>query len=167
MYPAADSVRKDIALAFAADLAKVGADVTPEGLTFDVIKKRQDEGATEFGYGTPYDPDLELYSLFHSKFATADDDPYTNYPRTRDARIDAPLDRERSTLDRAARKRAFADLQAEHARDASWLWLVRLRHVVAISKRVSGVDPQVEPHAHGFSRGTSWNLEDWTLGPAR
>ena len=68
---------------------------------------------------------------------------------------------------RTKRKEAYARLQAEHAKDASWLWLVRLRHIVAISKRVSGVDPQVEPHAHGFSRGTTWNLEDWTLGPAR
>jgi peptide/nickel transport system substrate-binding protein len=166
MYNAADSVRKDLALAFAADLARVGARVTPEGLSWDVIKKRQDEGATVFGYGTPYDPDLELYTLFHSKFAT-DADPYTNYPRTRDPAIDGLLDRERSTLDETTRKRLFAGLQAEHARDASWLWLVRLRHVVAISKRVTGVDPQVEPHAHGFSRGTSWNLENWALGPAR
>jgi peptide/nickel transport system substrate-binding protein len=166
MYNAADSVRKDLALAFAADMAKIGADVTPQGLSWDVIKKRQDEGATVFGYGIPYDPDLELYGLFHSKFAT-DADPYTNYPRTRDAKLDALLDRERATLDEPTRKRLFAGIQAEHARDASWLWLVRLRHVVAISKRVQGVDPQVEPHAHGFSRGTSWNLEDWTLGPAR
>ena len=166
MYNAADSVRKDLALAFAADLAKIGADVTPEGLSWDVIKKRQDEGATVFGYGTPYDPDLELYTLFHSKFAT-DADPYTNYPRTATRRSTPAGPR---ALDARHARRASGcsrDLQAEHARDASWLWLVRLRHVVAISKRVSGVDPQVEPHAHGFSRGTSWNLEDWTLGPAR
>jgi peptide/nickel transport system substrate-binding protein len=162
MYPAADSVRKDIAVAVAADLADVGVDVELEGLTFDVIKTRQDRGATEFGYGTPYDPDIELYGLFHSRFAE-DADPYSNYPRTRDAAIDRALDDARGTLDRGARKAAYARLQAEHARDASWLWLVRLRHVVAISKRVSGVAPQLEPHAHGFSRGTSWNLEDWTL----
>ena len=42
---------------------------------------------------------------------------------------------------------------------------MRLRHVVAMSKRVKGIDPQTEPHAHGFSRGTSWNIEDWTLEP--
>jgi peptide/nickel transport system substrate-binding protein len=167
MYPADDSVRKDIALAVAADMAKVGVQVNLEGLTFDVITKRQDRGATEFGYGTPYDPDIELYSLLHSKFATGDDDAFTNYPRTTNRAIDAALEDERSTLDEAERKAAFARLQKAHADDASWLWPVRLRHVVAISKRVSGVDPQVEPHAHGFSRGTSWNLEQWTLGPPR
>ncbi len=165
MYPSNDSVRKDLALAFTSDMRKIGAEVKLEGLTFDVIEKRQDQGATEFGYGTPYDPDLELYERYHSKFATADADPFTNYPRTRSDAIDASLDAERSTLDQGERKRLFATLQADVAQDASWLWLVRLRHISVVSKRVKGVDPQVEPHAHGFSRGTSWNLEDWSLEP--
>lgn len=165
IYPAADSVRKDIALAFASDMKQIGVEVKLEGLSWDVIEKRQDAGAVEFGYGTPYDPDIELYPLFHSKFATGDDDFFTNYPKMRNAAIDAALDAERSTLDRDRRKQDFVALQEELAKDASWLWLVRLRHIVAISKRVHGVDPQVEPHAHGFSRGTSWNLEEWTLEP--
>ena len=103
-----------------------------------------------------------------TRSSPTDDDAFTELP-AHAQRGDRPRARRRarSTLDAAARKAAYARLQAEHAQDASWLWLVRLRHVVAISKRVSGVDPQVEPHAHGFSRGTSWNLEDWTLGPAR
>jgi peptide/nickel transport system substrate-binding protein len=169
MYPSTDSVRKDIALAFSSQMQKVGVEVKLEGLSFDVIQTRQDKGATEFGYGVPYDPDLELYTLFHGKFATEPGDvadtAFTNYPRTRNAAIDAALDAERSTLDQGRRRQDFVALQQELAKDASWLWLVRLRHIVAISKRVSGVDPQVEPHAHGFSRGTSWNLEEWTLGP--
>jgi peptide/nickel transport system substrate-binding protein len=169
MYPSNDSVRKDIALIFSSQMEKVGVDVRLQGLSFDVIQTRQDKGATEFGYGVPYDPDLELYALFHSKFAgergDVADTAFTNYPRTQDAAIDAALDAERSTLDRNARRRDFATLQRAVADDASWLYLVRLRHIVVISKRVKGVDPQVEPHAHGFSRGTSWNIEDWSLEP--
>ncbi len=91
--------------------------------------------------------------------------PSRTTPRTRSDAIDASLDAERSTLDQGERKRLFAKLQADVAQDASWLWLVRLRHISVVSKRVKGVDPQVEPHAHGFSRGTSWNLEDWSLEP--
>ncbi len=165
MYPSNDSVRKDIALALTSQLKDVGVDVKLEGLAFDVIEKRQDEGATEFGYGTPYDPDIELYGLFHSKFATADKDAFTNYTRTRNPAIDAALDAERSKLDEGDRKQDFVRLQEELAKDASWLWLVRLRHISVVSKRVEGVDPQIEPHAHGFSRGTSWNMEDWSLEP--
>jgi peptide/nickel transport system substrate-binding protein len=165
MYRPNDSIRKDIALAVASDLRKVGVDVKPEGREFDVVEKRQDKGANVFGYGTPYDPDIELYTLFHSKFGTGDDDPFTNYPRSESDAIDAALDHERSTPDQAARKADFVKLQEALAQDASWLWIARLRHVVVISKRVKGVDPQVEPHAHGFSRGTSWNMESWTLEP--
>jgi peptide/nickel transport system substrate-binding protein len=169
MYPAGDSVRKDIALAFSSQMENIGVDVKLQGLSFDVIQTRQDSGATEFGYGVPYDPDIELYTLFASRFADEPGDvadtAFTNYPRTMNAKIDAALDAERSTLDQVARKQDFAKLQKALADDASWLWLVRLRHIVVISKRVHGVEPQVEPHAHGFSRGTSWNLEDWTLDP--
>lgn len=131
MYPSNDSVRKDIALAFASQMKQIGVDVRLEGLSFDVIEKRQDRGATEFGYGTPYDPDFELYSLFHSKFATGDDDAFTNYTRTRNGAIDAALHAERSTLDHDARKRHFARLQDALAQDASWLWLVRLCHIAS------------------------------------
>jgi peptide/nickel transport system substrate-binding protein len=169
MYPAGDSVRKDIALAFTSQMEKIGVDVQLQGLSFDVIQTRQDKGATEFGYGVPYDPDLELYTLFHSKFANEPGDvadtAFTNYTRTKNPTIDSALDAERSTLDEDARKQDFVKLQKALADDASWLWLVRLRHIVVISKRVKGVDPQVEPHAHGFSRGTSWNIEDWSLEP--
>jgi peptide/nickel transport system substrate-binding protein len=167
MYPAGDAVRKDIALAFSSQMADIGVDVRLQGLSFDVIQTRQDKGATEFGYGVPYDPDMELYTLYDSRFASEPGDvadtAFTNYPRMHNAKVDAALRAERSTLDRDARKKAFADMQEGLAEDGSWLYLVRLRHVVVISKRVHGVDPQVEPHAHGFSRGTAWNIEDWTL----
>lgn len=167
MYPAGDSVRKNLALILSSQMAKIGVDARLQGLSFDVIQTRQDKGATEFGYGVPYDPDLELYELFHSKFVDEPGDvadtAFTNYTRTKDPAIDAALNGERSTLDRNARRQDFAKLQQALAGDASWLYLVRLRHIVVISKRVAGVAPQVEPHAHGFSRGTTWNIEDWSL----
>jgi len=163
-YNPTDSLRKAVALAFSSDMAKIGVDVKIEGLTFDVVKTRPDSGGTVFGYGTPYDPDIELYTLFHSKFAN-DEDPFTNYPRTKSAAVDTALDEERSMLDTEKRKPVFERLQKALSEDASWLYLVRLRHIVAASNRIEGIAPQVEPHAHGFSRGTSWNLEDWTLKP--
>ena len=54
--PSNDSVRKDLALAFTSDMSRIGVEVKLQGLTFDVIEKRQDKGATEFGYGTPTTP---------------------------------------------------------------------------------------------------------------
>ena len=88
MYPASDSVRKDIALAFSSQMQEIGVDVRLQGLSFDVIQTRQDKGATEFGYGVPYDPDLELYTLFDSRFASdgVADTAFTNYPRCEERR---------------------------------------------------------------------------------
>ena len=121
-----------------------------------------------FGYGTPYDPDLELYTLFHSKFATADDDPYTNYPRTdgRDDRRRCSTASARPSTPRRASgcsPTCRPSTRATRAGCGSCACATSSRSPSASS----GVDPQVEPHAHGFSRGTSWNLEDWTLGAAR
>ena len=166
MYPSNDSVRKDIALAFTSQMKDVGVDVKLEGLTFDVIEKRQDKGATEFGYGTPYDPDIELYGLFHSKFAT----PTRTRSRTTRARA-SPRSTRRWTPSARSSTRATRKQRLRRSSRRSWR---RTRAGCgscacatsrSISKRVKGVDPQVEPHAHGFSRGTSWNLEDWSLEP--
>lgn len=162
MYPASDSLRKEIALVVRSDLAKVGVDVDVQGFGWDVIKERIKNDANVFGWGLPYDPDLELYKLYHSKFAD-DDDPFTNPANMKNAAVDAALDAARTTLDAAARKAAYQKFQQLMREDGSWLYTVRLRHVIVVSARVSGYDPQVEPHAHGFARGMSWNLERWSI----
>ena len=69
MYPATDSLRKELALAVTADAKKVGIKVTPEGLTWDAITPRMGDDALMMGYGTPYDPDFVSYKLFSSAFA--------------------------------------------------------------------------------------------------
>lgn len=162
MYPASDSLRKEVALAVSADLAKIGMDVPVEGVGWDVIEQRIVTDANVFGWGLPYDPDLELYKLYHSKFAD-DDDPFSNPAGMRNAAIDAVLDEARTTLDAERRIELYRRFQELMREDGSWLYTVRLRHVIVLSNRISGYDPQVEPHAHGFARGISWNLEQWTM----
>ena len=57
MYPAADSVRKDIALAVRRRHGEGRRQRQARRASrSDVIKKRQDQGATVFGYGTPVRP---------------------------------------------------------------------------------------------------------------
>lgn len=82
----------------------------------------------------------------------------------RNPEVDTALEEARTTLDRGERDERYRELQEALVEDGSWLYTVRLRHIVVLSNRISGVDPQPEPHAHGFSRGTSWNLERWVLG---
>ncbi len=46
LYPAEDSLRKELALATASDLAKLGIDAPVEGTTFEIMLKRQRETAS-------------------------------------------------------------------------------------------------------------------------
>lgn len=164
LYPAADSVRKELALAVRSDLAKIGVDVNVEGLGWEAIRSRVAAGTAGnvWGWGQPYDPDLELPQLFHSRFAD-DDDPFTNPARLRNRDVDAALEAGRSTLDPAKRLEAYQALQRALQEDGSYLFLVRLRPVVVLSSRIRNVEVQMEGHAHGFSRGVAWNLERWEV----
>ncbi|MGX6604534.1 ABC transporter substrate-binding protein [Micromonosporaceae bacterium Da 78-11] len=67
MYPAGDTLRKELALAVTADAKKVGIKVNPEGLTWDAIDPRLTKDALIMGWGTPYDPDFISYKLFGSQ----------------------------------------------------------------------------------------------------
>ena len=64
MYPASDSLRKELALSVASYAKAVGVDVKPEGLTWDAIEPRMKNDALIMGWGTPYDPDFITYKLF-------------------------------------------------------------------------------------------------------
>lgn len=161
MYPSSDSLRKEVALATHSDLAKIGVDAQVQGFGWDEIRKRIVTDANVFGMGVPYDPDFDLYK-FHSKFIE-DDDYFSNVAHIRNKDIDAALEAEHTETDPTKRNEAMKKFQAALREDASMLYTVRLKHVVVVSNRITGVDPQFEPHAHGVSRGTFWNLEKWSF----
>ena len=162
MYPADDSLRKEVALAVASDLGKIGVEVDVQGVGWDVIYKRYKIDATLFGWGLPFDPDIELYRLFHSNESPSDD-VSDNPAGMKNPEIDRVLDAARGTASKAARTSAYARLQELIREDGSWLYTVRLRHVVVASARIKGISPQYEGHAHGVGRGVLWNLEKWEL----
>ncbi|MGH3811617.1 MAG: ABC transporter substrate-binding protein, partial [Pseudonocardiaceae bacterium] len=66
MYPASDTVRKDLAQAFASDARAVGVDIRLEGLGWEAIEPRMGADALVLGGGSPLDPDLTSYALLHS-----------------------------------------------------------------------------------------------------
>lgn len=162
LYPASDSVRKELALAVRSDLAAVGVDATVEGVGWDVIYQRLGEAGNVFGWGQPYDPELELWDLFHSSL-NEDDDPLTNPGHLRSREIDGALEAARRSLDPQQRQAAYRRLQEALQADGTWLYLVQLRHVVVLPAGLTNVQVQTEGHAHGFSRGVAWNIEQWEL----
>ena len=159
MYPASDSLRKELALAVASDAKAVGIEVNPEGLTWDAIKPRMKDDALIMGWGTPYDPDFITYKLFRSSFAGVD---YFNPGYYNSPAADADLDAGRTTSDASARKAAYASLQSQLRDDVPWVFLTYLRHVYVVKAGISGVVDRPEPHEHDVANSIWWNAETWS-----
>ncbi|MFF5179762.1 ABC transporter substrate-binding protein [Micromonospora sp. NPDC000316] len=159
MYPASDTLRKDLALAVTADAKKIGIEVTPAGLTWDAIDKRMKSDALLMGYGTPYDPDFVTYKLFGSRFAGQG---YFNPGSYRSEVVDRALQDGRDKYDPAHRKVAYARFQQQLAKDVPWLFLTYLRHTYVLKASVQGVTPRVEAHEHGVANSIWWNIDTWT-----
>jgi peptide/nickel transport system substrate-binding protein len=160
LYPAPDALRKELALAAASDIAKLGIDAPVEATTFDVMLQRQREAASIWGGGDPYDPDTAAYTLLHSRYAGQPG--YVNMSLYRNSTVDAALDTARRTLDPAARKQAYFDFQKAYAADPGWAFLVFLEHTYVLRDKWNGQETQVEPHDHGLVHAVWWNLERWT-----
>jgi peptide/nickel transport system substrate-binding protein len=158
MYPANDTLRKDLALAVASTGAQIGIDIQVEGLDWDAIEPRMANDALIMGWGTPYDPDFTNYQLFHSQFAGQG---FFNPGHLRDAEIDRLLNDARRTADTGMRKAAYHAVQARLAGQAVWAWLVYLEHVYVVRDRFDGIEVQIDPHARGMTHGIWWNIERW------
>ncbi|MFI6510534.1 ABC transporter substrate-binding protein [Streptosporangium sp. NPDC050855] len=145
MYPAGDSLRKELALAAASDARRIGLRVEPIGLDWDAIEARLDRDAAVMGFGSPYDPDYVNYELFHSDFKGRG---FLNPGRYDDPRADALLERGRASGRQAERRRIYADFQKLVRDDEVFSYLVFLKHVYVVRGRYEGIVPGVEGHEH-------------------
>lgn len=159
MYPAGDTLRKELALAVTADAKKIGITVNPQGLTWDAIEPRMKNDALIMGWGTPYDPDFITYKLFASQFAGQG---FFNPGSYRSAVTDKALDDGRDHADPATRTAAYATLQKQLAADSPWVFLTYLQHTYVVKSAVAGVTPRVEPHEHDVANSLWWNVNTWT-----
>ncbi|MDO5711790.1 MAG: ABC transporter substrate-binding protein [Micrococcales bacterium] len=160
-YNPTDTLRRDLATAFAADAKKVGVDVRLEALTFDQIEARiGDLGVLLGGGDKPYSIDTQVFGALHTKVSGAS--PWDNPGGFGTPARDAALERARRTADPAARAADYRDVQKDYLRDPSAVYLVFLDHT-----HVSKTDgwqrgPRVvEPHAHGVAWGPWWDLAAW------
>jgi peptide/nickel transport system substrate-binding protein len=159
MYPAGDSLRKELALAVTADAKKLGIKVSLEGLTWDAIYTRFAEDALIMGWGTPYDPDFVSYKLFGSRFAGQGSFNPGSY---RSPVVDKALQEGRDQADPAKRKAAYATFQQQLVADAPWVFLTYLQHTYVVKSGVTGISPRVEPHEHDVANSLWWNVNAWT-----
>jgi peptide/nickel transport system substrate-binding protein len=159
MYPATDSLRKELALAVTADAKKAGIEVKPEGLTWDAIEPRMGDDALIMGWGTPYDPDFVSYKLFGGQFAGQG---FFNPGSYRSEIVDKALQDGRDHAETAKRKAAYATFQQQLAADAPWVFLTYLQHTYVVRDDVAGVTPRVEAHEHDVANSLWWNIHTWT-----
>ncbi len=157
MYPAGDSLRKDLALAVASDAKKIGVDVRLAGLDWDAIEPRMAKDALIMGYGSPYDPDYINYEMFHSSFSGQG---FFNPGHYKEPDVDALLEKGRAETDPAVRKQTYDAFQQRIRDDEVWAYLVYLQHVYVVRGKWTGIAPAVEAHEHATG-GLFRTLPEW------
>ncbi|QGK70860.1 ABC transporter substrate-binding protein [Allosaccharopolyspora coralli] len=161
LYNAEDSLRRDLALAFASDAQTVGIEVALEGLGWDAIDPRINDDSVVLGAGTPLDPDLQTYSALHS--SATGTGTYNNPGGYRNAEVDAALDAGRRAIGDQERAPHYRRAQTAYVADPGAVYLAFLDHSYLVREgRWNGYQPVVEPHTHGTTWGPWWNVEDWT-----
>ncbi|HWN28428.1 MAG TPA: ABC transporter substrate-binding protein, partial [Actinomycetospora sp.] len=159
LYGASDTVRRDLAQAFASDARAIGVEVALEGLGWDAIDPRLGTDAVVLGGGNPFDTAFKSWQLLHSSNAA---DGYNNPGSYRNPQVDAALDAAQRAPDRGSRAEELRRFQTAYAADPGMVFLAFLGHSYLTRDRFDGYQPVVEPHTHGTTWGPWWNVEDWT-----
>lgn len=162
-YDPDDTVRRDLATAFAADLGEIGVEVALEGMGFDRIEARIDELAILLGGGErPYSLDTQLHAVLHTDMPGTSvwDNPGNHGSDV----LDDLLDRARSTADDDTRADLQRRIQQEYVREPSHVFLTFLHHTYAVRRDAWHRGPLVvEPHVHGVNWGPWWNTDAWSF----
>ncbi|GAC67360.1 ABC transporter substrate-binding protein [Gordonia soli] len=161
LYNAQDTLRRDLAVAFAAAMKPLGVAVTPRGTSWDDIDSRLGTDAVILGGGeTPYSIDSQVYDTLHTR--VPDSSPYANPGDFTAPGLDRLLDDARAGAPGPADDERYRQIQRIYAAQPSSVFLAFLHHTYAT--RDSGwrhAAPILEPHSHGVAWGPWWDLESW------
>ncbi|MGA9874159.1 MAG: ABC transporter substrate-binding protein [Rhodococcus sp. (in: high G+C Gram-positive bacteria)] len=164
MYNSTDTLRRDLAQAFASDALAVGVEVNLEALSWDRIDPRVSFDGTLLGGGAePYDPDTQTFAALHSSFREPGvGGVYDNASDYSNSAVDAALDVGRRSLDVGRRNDAYRQVQRAYIDDPGYVFLVFLDHTyVSVDSQWSMSGPILEPHTHGVTWGPWWSLQTW------
>lgn len=161
-YNPTDTLRRDLATAFAADVKRIGVDVRLEGLSFDQIEQRIGDLAILLGGGDkPYSIDTQVFGALHTKVAGAS--PWDNPGGFGTPARDAALEQARRTANRGERDAMYRSVQTDYLADPSAVYLVFLDHTYVSKSDGWKRGPRVvEPHSHGVAWGPWWDLAAWS-----
>ena len=165
MYFPEDTLRRDLAQAFASDAERLGVRVDVEAVDRSTFPNQLPSKAGMLGGGDlPFDPDPQVYSTLHSRFAVPGaGSPYDNASDYANPAVDRALDDARRVLDPQARAADYRTAQSAYIADPGYVMLVFLDHTyVERGNGWTGSTPVLEPHSHGVNWGPWWNLRVWT-----
>lgn len=164
-YPAADSLRRELASAVADQLRGLGVAVELWGAAWDEIEARRSEVAILLGGGdNPFTVDTQAHRTLHS--ATPTSGPLDNPGGYANPDVDRALDAARHTADPAERTRLYRRAQQAYDQDPGHLFLVTLEHTYLVRDTGhTGPAPILEPHVHGTTWGPWWAIDRWTARP--
>ncbi len=159
LYNAQDTLRRDLAVAFAAAMQPLGIEVRPRGTSWDEIDTRFGDSAVLLGGGaTPYSIDSQVYDTLHTR--VPDSSPYSNPGNFTAPGLDDLLERAARVGARPRQRRAVprhpGDLHRRNRRRCSWCSSTTPTPTAtsAGSRRA----PILEPHSHGVTWGPWWNV---------
>lgn len=165
MYNPGDVLRRDLSLAFSAQMRELGIDVGVEAATFDQAEPRVGTDAIMLGGGdAPYDVDTQLYKMLHSSYPAAGA-YYDNPSKFADPAMDRALEAGRTSLDPAQRADAYRAVQRLYATEPSMVLLTFIDHSyvqrAATSQAWQGTGTLLEPHDHGTAWGPWVKIGQW------
>lgn len=162
LYNAQDSVRRDLAVAFAAAMQPVGIEVRPRGTGWDEIETRLGDSAVLLGGGdTPYSIDSQVFDTLHTR--VADSSPYANPGNFTAPGMDDLLQQARDSASGPENDARYRRIQQLYVEQPSSVFLAFLDHAYAYRDLGWNQSPPIlEPHSHGVSWGPWWHLAAWT-----
>ncbi|MDR2394491.1 MAG: ABC transporter substrate-binding protein [Treponema sp.] len=161
-YPAGDSVRQAIALAFAQQARDLGIEVLPKGVSWDDIGLEMYRTPIVFGFGS-HSP-VETYNLYHSKTATT---AFNNVTNVHNPTVDRYLDAAFASLDtedaNANWKKAAWDGTTGYSNqgDATWCWIANIEHLYYVRDDLDVGNQRIHPHGEGYP--VISNIKEWKL----
>ncbi|WP_239581727.1 ABC transporter substrate-binding protein [Gordonia rubripertincta] len=161
LYNAEDTLRRDLAVAFAASMKRIGVEVLTRGTSWDEIETKMDTAGVLLGGGaTPYSIDSQVYDALHTR--VPDSSPYSNPGNFTAPRLDEMLDAARESAAGSENDERYRRIQQIYARQPSQVFLAFVHHTyVARSAGWKHDAPILEPHSHGVTWGPWWNLPSW------
>ncbi|MFJ7748504.1 ABC transporter substrate-binding protein [Arthrobacter sp. NPDC097144] len=162
-YNASDTLRRDLSLAFASDMSKLGVDVTLLGTDWNVIEERRaDVGILLGGGDKPYDLDSQLFETLHTAIPGSGS-PFANPGNTGTAAMDSHLEAARQSPHPAERTAHYLAVQDLYIQQPGYVMLAFINHnYIQKDMGWQNIRTVLEPHTHDVGWGFWWSLRDWT-----